>query len=133
MPAEFRYRVFLIKSFSVQFMKYREMLMHRFGKSPETIIPSAILKDQEKVLQLLESIPSLDVRVKLMYELLKDPNRLVSTHDSSDIVFLSTAIPYTDIVLTERTWKHYANSAKLNTKYGTTIENDLNYLKQMST
>ena len=63
-----------------------------------------------------------------MYEVLKNPDRPIDEHDERDIMFLSTAIPYFDIVITEKTWKHAAKSLKLDIKYKTKVEHDLNFL-----
>lgn len=131
LPIEYRYKIFLIRSFFDHFSMFYKKIMLVLNKTKEQILPKEILASQEKTLELLESIPSLDVRVKLMYESLRNPNRPVHEHDSNDVAFLSTAIPYTDVVITERTWKHFANTAKLGKKYNTIIENDLNFLKTL--
>ncbi|MGD2087345.1 MAG: hypothetical protein PVH61_14265 [Candidatus Aminicenantes bacterium] len=130
-PKEYCYKMFLIESFIGKFMKYCRCFMLLFGKSSEEFIPQDILKSEKKTINLLEAVPTLDVRIKLMYYLLRDPNRKVQLNDSKDVAFLSTAIPYTDTVITERNWKHLANQAKLGDKYSTRIENDLNVLFEL--
>lgn len=129
LPIQYRYKVFLIRSFMDHFEMFYKKVMAVLHISREDIIPQEVLNSQDKILELLESVPSLDVRVKLMYEYLKNPMVNVHEHDDNDVVFLSTAIPYADVVITEKSWKHFANKANLGTKYNTIIENDLNFLK----
>lgn len=130
-PQIYRYRAFLAISFVDAFAMHYQFLMNVFGRSREDIIPDSVLGSKEKAIDFLESIPSLDVRIKLLYHCLNNPERLVHKHDHRDIAFLSTAIPYTDLIITERTWKHFAKSAKLDQKYSVTIESDLNFLNEL--
>lgn len=127
-PKQYAYKAFLIDSFLSRFMTVNKRLQQIFNKSNENIIPASLLADQDKCLNLLESIPSLDVRIKLMYEVFKNPKKEVHEHDDRDIAFLATAIPYCDVVITERTWKHHAKVQKLDIKYSTKIESDLDFL-----
>jgi hypothetical protein len=130
-PKQFRYKLFLSNSFIDALKKYYPFLMKLFDKSLKELLPDELISNEQNIIDLLESIPSLDVRVKLMYELLKDENRKPDLHDGRDIIFLSTAIPYTDIVIMEKNWCHLAKSAKLDTKYNTIIENDLQFLMSL--
>lgn len=123
-----RYKAFLIKFFLDHLAVYIDDLKSRFGKNREEFIPKEILEEEGKTLNFLESVPSLDVRAKLMYETFNNKSKEIDLHDHRDIAFLATAIPYCDVVITERVWKHYSNQRKLNDKYDTKIENDLNYL-----
>lgn len=123
-----RYSAFLVRFFFDHFIQYRDDLMSIFGKNRETIIPPEILDDRDRAADFFESIPSMDVRVKLMYETLNNQSKEIDLHDHRDIGFLATAIPYCDVVITEKVWKHYSNQRKLSSKYNTAIENDLNYL-----
>lgn len=127
-PKQFRYKIFLIESFMTQLASRNEKLMSYFGKSREEFLPESVLCDEQKTLDFLEGAPSLNTRCKLMFEILKNQERPIQLHDSRDVEFLSTAIPYCDVVITERTWKHAAKVHKLDTKYSTVVENDLNHL-----
>jgi len=98
----------------------------------DKIISKSMLDNKEKIFKFLEEAPSLNISTKLTYSLLKDKERPIQEHDNRDINFLSTAIPYCDIVITERTWKHLARINKLDSEYLTIIENDLNYLLTLS-
>ena len=130
-PKEYKYKKFVIYSFLRRFALYNETLKKIFNKSKEEIIPDSILESEESTLVFLESAPSLNVRTKLMFDIFKNCQRKIQLHDNRDISFLSTAIPYCDVVITERTWKHSATVQKLDKKYSTIIENDLKYLLEL--
>ena len=80
---------------------------------------------------MLEDAPSVNVTTKLTYQLLKDRERPIQKHDDRDITFLSTAIPYCDVVITEKTWVHLIKLEKLDKKYSTIVKKDLNYLLEI--
>jgi hypothetical protein len=42
-------------------------------------------------------------------------------HDGTDLAALSSAVPYCDIVVTERQWAHVLRSADLGARFGTTV------------
>jgi len=62
-------------------------------------MPAQLLGDKNKTISFLESIPSLNVTTKMLYEILKDSNRPIDLHDNRDLSFLATAIPYCDVVM----------------------------------
>ncbi len=130
---KYRYKWFLANQFVENFMKHLDYLMQTFKKNRDELIPGDILKCEEKVIALLEGIPSLNVRIKLMYQLLRDINATVHRNDPKDVQFLSMAIPYTDVVITEKKWWHLANQEKLGELYCTEIEKDLNFLLKYKT
>ena len=76
----------------------------------------------------MKGAPSFNISTKLTYEFLKDKERPIQQHDNRDINFLSTALPYSDVIITEKTWKHLIKTKKLDKKYSTIVENDLSYL-----
>jgi hypothetical protein len=128
LPKKSRYINFLSHKFST--------LMKHFRIDEEILVGTNLLKksmldDIDKIMKLLEGPPSFYVGTKLTYHLLIDKERPIQKHDNRDINFLSTAIPYCDVVITERTWKHSSKINKLNSKYSTIIENDLNYLLKL--
>jgi hypothetical protein len=127
-PKKNRYESFLLMMFLGEFSIVNKQLQEFFKKTNEEIIPTKLLCDKNKTISFLESIPSLNVTTKILYEILKDPNRPIHIHDNRDLTFLSTAIPYCDVVVTEKTWKHSVKLHKLDSNYSTTIENDLNCL-----
>jgi hypothetical protein len=77
-------------------------------------------------LGLLESIPVLDVEINLHVERNEHKGRKIEPNDEIDIAFLSLAVPYCHIVVTERFWANLILRLKLDLKYGTIVANDLN-------
>lgn len=127
-PKEHKYNICLVEGFTERLTCHLKWIMPLLNKNKEEIIPSDTYETPESTKRFSESIPTLDVQIKLMYEILKDSNRPIKNHDNRDVAFLATAIPYCDVVITEKTWKHAAKMQNLDEKYSTKIENDLNFL-----
>lgn len=128
LPKQYRYNIFLIERFKAM-IKLLNINIQKLCEN--NIISKSIFDDKNKCINFLEGAPSINISTKLTYELLKDRERTLQEHDNRDINFLSTAIPYCDIVITEKTWKHLVKINKLDDKYSTVIENDLNYLLRL--
>ena len=73
----------------------------------------------------LESAPSFCVRTRLIYDICNDTSRPIHKNDFKDIAFLATAVPYCDVVITERTWSHLLRKNRLDVKYNTVVTNQL--------
>lgn len=125
---EHRYKAFLIDSFFQQFLFRIDYLTKKLNKTTKNIIPEDAISDHDKTMEFLGSVPSLDVRLKITFEVINNTEREIHIHDHRDVAFLATAIPYCDVVITERIWKHISNQKRLDEKYNTVIHNDLNYL-----
>jgi len=80
---------------------------------------------KDRLMDFFSQIPTLDVETELVVARNEDWSKEIHANDSSDIAFLSVAIPYCDIVVTENYWRHHAQKAKLDNKYGTVILDDL--------
>lgn len=76
----------------------------------------------------LTTIPSLYVSAKLTFQRYKNQSKAFHRNDIKDIVFLSTAIPYCDVIITERSWADYIKRENLDQKYNVKIFTDLNEL-----
>jgi len=76
-------------------------------------------------LAFLESAPSFCVRTRLIYDICNDTSRPIHKNDFKDIAFLATAVPYCDVVITERTWSHLLRKNRLDVKYNTVVTNQL--------
>jgi len=126
LPKQHRYKIFLIKRFW-GIINELNININELCKNKEKYLLST-LEDKNNIIKLLEGAPSFNVSTKLTYELLKDKERPIQKHDNRDINFLTTALPYSDVIITERTWKHLIVTNKLDNKYSTIVENDLNYL-----
>jgi len=77
--------------------------------------------DAEHLIAFFEGIPSIDVEAQLLVDIFRHWDRAVDPNDLTDISFLSIAIPYCDIVVTERFWTHLATRTGLDRKYDTVV------------
>jgi hypothetical protein len=97
----------------------------QYNLTPERIVD---------LLGMFEKIPVLDVQLELTTERDRDTNRAVDKNDMADISFLSVAIPYCDVVVSEIYWTTLASRRQLGlkTKYNIEIIRDIillgNYL-----
>ena len=80
-------------------------------------------------MSVLESVPTLDVLVTLETERDENLPRKPHENDLADLAALSVAIPYCDIVVTEKHWANVAKRNKLNRKYDTCILTDVRELE----
>jgi hypothetical protein len=76
--------------------------------------------------ELLESVPSLEVEIKLFVERNEHWDRKIAPNDEIDLGFLSLAIPYCQMVITEKFWVSLVHRTRLDAKYGTQVGHDLN-------
>lgn len=73
-------------------------------------------------------IPTLDVFLTLLLARDRNPDRKVKSNDTRDLVWLSVAVPYSDVVVAEKDWAHHVRAARLDTKYDTLLMTDLREL-----
>lgn len=88
------------------------------------------LDDRERIgpdrcVRLLENIPFLDVEIGLHTERNEHRDRRIEPNDELDISFLSSAVPYCQVVVTEKFWTSLVKRLKLDTKYGSNVYSDL--------
>jgi hypothetical protein len=84
--------------------------------------------EQAEFVQFFGGVPTLDVEIELLTESNEHLDRLTQPNDIADVTFLSAAIPYCDIVVTERYWVNIATRKGVGEKYGTTLLSNLNDL-----
>jgi hypothetical protein len=74
------------------------------------------------------AIPDVDVQVRLM--LARDRNEQHATHrnDLKDFIFLSVAVPYGNVVVTENSWTHLIQADGMDQQYGTIVLSDVRAL-----
>lgn len=82
-------------------------------------------------LKFIRGIPTLDVKLHMTYEYLNNSSAKWHINDARDISFLTIAIPYADIVLTEKKWSSVIKKYKLDKKYNTLVGSDLMDLEKM--
>lgn len=89
-----------------------------------------LLSDRETIYELLRSIPSRWVSSELRRVRLRNPQQPWTKNDLNDILALSIAVPYCDIVVTERQWARHINDLGFAQQYGTVVLHDLTDLTE---
>ncbi len=79
----------------------------------------------ERCLDLLESVPFLDIEINLFVERNEHRDRKIQPNDEVDIAFLSLAVPSCRVVVTEKFWTSLIRRRKLDAKYGAHVTSDL--------
>ncbi|MGV9679173.1 hypothetical protein ACWDSJ_28160 [Nocardia sp. NPDC003482] len=92
------------------------------------IDPEALFRDRESCQNLLRGLPSRWVTSELRRARLRNPQKRWEKNDLNDLLALSTAVPYCDVVVTENEWVHHLTHLGLADRYGTTVLADLTKL-----
>ena len=95
--------------------------------------PDFIIKRNSKmedIERFLDNVPTARCWFTLLYQRDQQLQRPIQENDLNDIWFLTLAIPYSDIVITERMWASISRDAKLDTKYDTSIFSSIRDLDQ---
>ncbi|WP_433524030.1 hypothetical protein ACQPZ2_01985 [Nocardia pseudovaccinii] len=90
-----------------------------------------VFRDKETIRELLQRIPSRWVSSELRRVRLRNPQQPWTKNDLNDILALSIAVPYCDVVVTERQWSRHINHLGLAEQYGTTVLHDLTELTEV--
>jgi hypothetical protein len=80
----------------------------------------------QRLVGLLERVPFFDVEINLHVERNEHRDRRIAPNDEIDLGFLSRAVPYCQVVVTEKFWTALVHRTKLDVKYGTRVGCDLN-------
>jgi hypothetical protein len=98
------------------------------------VAPTAMnehLSSFDQHLRFLRRVPTLNVRLNLWQQRYKNPDRKTHRNDWKDIGFLSVAIPYANIVVTEKYWSHVSNQTGLASKYETIVTASIEHLPEL--
>jgi len=90
--------------------------------------PHGLFVSPESMRSFVESVPVTNVKYVLRLHRHRDLNYPIEQHDRTDLAALALAIPYCDVVVTERRWCHALERAGLDRKYGTTLASSLSGL-----
>ena len=91
------------------------------------IISKEIYNDDLRIYEFALKNNSFAVYTTLVLDLFSKDGK-IDKNDFSDILFLSVAIPYCDIVIAEKTWTNIAINKKLDKKFNTKISKNLEIL-----
>lgn len=89
------------------------------------------LREGNNLQAFCRGIPSTDVLLTLMLARDRDSNSKTDNNDGLDWRYLQAAVPYANIVLTEKRWAHYANIHKLPERYNVRVTADLPRLPEI--
>jgi hypothetical protein len=101
-------------------------LLDLYGKTKQDFLDLG----QDRLMAFFEEVPTLDVEIELVLGRNENWDKKIHINDPADISFLSVAIPYCDVVVTERFWRYLAQGSKLEQRYGTTVLADLADLEE---
>jgi hypothetical protein len=90
------------------------------GVDPKTFA-NEVLTDQKAVIRFFQSMPTSYCEVQLTLYRDMMGQRRIQPNDLHDIMSLSIAIPYSDVVVTERMWQSAIRQTKLDKLYHTTV------------
>jgi hypothetical protein len=91
------------------------------GTKPEIAIGRGLLN----IDKFLRAMPITDCLLRLRILRHQNPAQRWVANDRLDLLALAVAIPYCQVVVTERQWTHLVKRAKLDEKYGTLVTNSL--------
>lgn len=95
------------------------------------IDPRDLIGSKEAQYDLLRGIPSRWVMSELRRVRLRNPQQPWKRNDLNDLLFLSIAVPYCDVVVTERQWARHINQLGLADQHDTTVLHDLTDLTEV--
>lgn len=95
--------------------------LNKFGLEMKDLLGLGL----ENITAFYQSIPTYDIEYRLRLQASKNKEKATVENDIFDIVFLSNAICYFDVVITEKYWANIAKQTKMHKKYNTLIETSL--------
>jgi hypothetical protein len=75
--------------------------------------------------EIIDQIPSRWVEMKLRTQRQANPQKVWEGNDLNDVLALSIAVPYCDVVVTEKSWAALVNAAKVGERFDTWVTRDL--------
>jgi hypothetical protein len=80
--------------------------------------------------RFLERVPALNVLLTLGVERDQNADQRIKRNDIRDLAWLAVALPYANLVVSEKNWGHLAKATRLHERYGTTVIFDTSELPQ---
>jgi hypothetical protein len=85
----------------------------------------------DEVTAFMRDLPSHDAGLEFMWRQFDNQQTRWTPNDLIDVGYLSCAVAYCDIVVTERKWTHMLNHSDVPERLGTTVISDLNDLTEL--
>lgn len=115
---------------ATELLDIREPLNEALEYAGITNADSPNLDTAEGLTALLRALPSRDVIFDLRRLRHADGEARWEANDLNDLGALSVALPYCDVVVTEKQWRHLACQAGIPERYGTIVLDNLGSLPQ---
>jgi hypothetical protein len=90
----------------------------------------ALFESAEGQERFVKRVPALDVHLTLASDRDQNPDQQIKRTDMRDLAWLAVALPYANLVVSEKNWAHLAKAARLHERYRTTIVTDARELPQ---
>jgi hypothetical protein len=103
----------------------QQPLNEAFGRAGISAAESSELDSKDGLTELLRALPSRDVIFELRRLRHADRTARWEANDLEDFSALSVALPYCDVVVTEKQWRHLSEQAGIPSKYGTVVLSSL--------
>ncbi|HEX4340578.1 MAG TPA: hypothetical protein VH062_31940 [Polyangiaceae bacterium] len=87
----------------------------------DAVIFNTWLRQDDHFVTFFRAVPSQDCGMTLLAERDKNRDHAPDVNDTKDFAFLDTALPYANVVATEKSWAHLAKVSGLAAKYETKI------------
>lgn len=102
--------------------QFRQLLRQALlGVGVSEPVLSVWLETDSNMVRFAGAVAGFDVEACLMLQRDRNLNHAPAANDSRDFSFLRVAIPYANVVVTEKSWSHLANATGLQARYGTTV------------
>ena len=86
---------------------------------------------RDEITSIYDNCPTVDIEIALVVSRNEQWDKKVKANDSVDIAFLTIAIPYCDVIITEKFWCSLIQRTKLDKKYNTVVLRDINNLLEI--
>ena len=106
-----------------------EMVLEALGVAPAAF--RSWLSEGTHLRDFTDAVPAIDVSTTLMLHRDRNPDHRTHPNDGKDFSFLEVAVPYGNVVVTERSWGHFAKTSGIAARYGTIVEVDLTRLPHL--
>jgi hypothetical protein len=104
---------------------YRSVLDQLLVQRNSDLISFLKNNDVKRLMGFFADVPSLDIETELVIERNEHWDRSIQPNDIMDISFLSSAIPYCDVLVTEKFWTALIVRKGLDKKYKTKVSRNL--------
>ena len=115
---------------AVLFLSMQEHYLKAMDRLGKTKMDIESLTTEDRI-RLVTDVPTLDVEVSLSTQHQQQWDRPEVINDVRDMSHLCMAIPYCDVVITEKYWVDKIQREKLDKKYGTQVSYDFSFLLQL--